>query len=87
MHAALVEVENISISDERTNASGYRRCHEDSESIVAVVLAQTFNSPAAIRLTLFEESRILQQLMQEKISHFKNFRNFFYYVPIKRVYN
>lgn len=38
-HAALAKIENISISDAKTNASGYRCYLEDLESIVAVVLA------------------------------------------------
>lgn len=37
-HAALAKIENISISDAKTNASGYRCYLEDLESIVAVVL-------------------------------------------------
>lgn len=37
-HAALAKIENISIVDAKTNASGYRCYLEDLESIVAVVL-------------------------------------------------
>ena len=40
VHTALSEIESVSTSDARTNASGYRRFLEDPECIVALVVAQ-----------------------------------------------
>ena len=40
VHTALSEIESVSTSDARTNASGYHRFLEDPECIVALVVAQ-----------------------------------------------
>ncbi|VDI15927.1 Hypothetical predicted protein [Mytilus galloprovincialis] len=77
VHAALTKIENVSTSDARTNASGYRRYLEDPECIVAVLVAQFVLSilkPLTLFLQktdcnmvdAFEESKILLELLQEK---------------------
>ncbi|CAG2255405.1 unnamed protein product [Mytilus edulis] len=77
VHAALTKIENVSTSDARTNASGYRCYLEDPECIVAVLVAQFVLSilkPLTLFLQktdcnmvdVFEESKILLELLQEK---------------------
>lgn len=79
MHAALAIIEIVSTGDPRTNASGSRRYLKDPVSIVAVVhvvaqfvlsilKALTFflQKSDCNMVDAFEESRILQQLLQEK---------------------
>ena len=77
VHTALSEIESVSTSDARTNASGYRRFLEDPECIVALVVAQCVLSllkPLTLFLQktdcnmvdAFEESKILIELLKEK---------------------
>jgi hypothetical protein len=76
VHTALSEIESVSTSDARTNASGYHQFLEDPEFIVALVVAQCVLSLLK-PLTLFLqktdcnmvdafESKILIELLKEK---------------------
>lgn len=82
MHAALAKIENIRISDAKTNASSYLRYVKDPESIVAVVLALSnhlhcfFKSLTAIWLTLLKNKEFCSNYCRKRDHIFRTLETF-----------